>query len=179
MPGRETKASPETEDNKPEELATAAEVYAAIERYSEIAERRLKPGLDAACEHRDKLFAHLERLDTQKHALENLRVAGDSVTTRANIGEEFYVAAEVNLRKPVVLELCEGVMVEVSIDEAWEMIRERKELLERLAESATSRIVDVQAHLKAVLSTVAKLRESHGALVRQEARAEILGEDHW
>lgn len=180
MPSQEPKPNnADSEEDKPEERATAAEVHAAIERYSEIAEQRLKPGLDAVCEHRDKLFANLERLDTQKHALENLRVAGSTTKTRANIGEEFYVAAEVNLLKPIVLELSEGLMVEVSIDEACKMIQERKELLEHLSTNATTRIVNIQAHLKAVLATVAKLRESHGALLRQEERGALLGDERW
>lgn len=176
---RESLVTEETENAKPEERASAEEVYAAIELYTKIVEERLKPGLDSACEQRDKLFSQLEKIDVQKHSLETLRNAEKTVKTMANIGEEFYIGAEIQVEKPLILELIDGIMVEVNIREAFELIEERKELIEKLANVATTRIVDIQAHLKAVLSTISKLRESHGALQRQEDREAMLGEENW
>lgn len=163
-----------------ETRADSAEVHSAIERYTSAAERRLKPGLDAACEQRDKLYSELEKIDVQQHSISTLKLSSpssdgnnDRITTSVNIGEEFYVAAEVDMSsKKLVLQLTEGIYVELTIVEAERILGERKVLLEKLAGQATERIVGIQAHLKAVLTNVAKLRNALGEMKREEIRTE-------
>lgn len=181
MPGRTFSATDmHTDMSVAEERASAVEVEAAIAQYTAAAERRLKPGLDAACERRDRLFAELARIDRVRHTLEMLEQSPASdgmVETRANLGEEFYVAAEVDLRKTLVLDVGAGVLVETGVAEARTLLSERKIMLDRLASAATAHIVAVQAHLKAVLASVARLRAAHPSLVVHEERAAALAED--
>jgi len=158
--------------------ANSMEVHSAIERYTEAAERRLKPGLDSACEQRDKLYSQLEKIDVQQHSLNSLKDATDTgtINTSVNIGEEFYVPAEVDMSgKKIVLQLAPTeVYVEVTIEEAEKILGERKELVEKLAGATTENIVGIQAHLKAVLTNVAKLRKGLGEMKRDEIRTERL-----
>lgn len=151
------------------ERASAAEVEAAIARYTTAAERRIKPGLDTVCEQRDRLFNELARVDQLNHVLEQLANAGSvEVETRVNIGEEIYATAQVDLGHPLVLDVGSGIFIEASLEEARKILSERKQLLDELANDATASIVSAQAHLKAVLSNVARLRATHAALVQQE-----------
>eukprot|EP00171_Calliarthron_tuberculosum_P013399 IDg13399t1 len=181
MPGRSGTVTDMYGDiDTAEERASVVEVEAAIVQYTAAVERRLKPGLDTACERRDRLFAELARVDRVWHTLDVLEESstGDSmIETRANLGEEFYAAAVVNLGHPFVLDVGAGVLVEANKSEALRMLSDRKQLLDRLADAATAHIVAVQAHIKAVLSSIARLRAAHPSLTAHEERADVLADD--
>lgn len=174
---------------------TSAEVNAAVAQYSRVIEHRLKPGLDAACEIRDRTFEQLAELDQMSKALDVLdaaaedSAAGSSVKnglhgdappaleTRVNIGQEFYVAAHVPQLDRIAVDIGLGVMVEMSRDEARGYVQLRRDVLESQAEKHTKRITVVQAHLKTMLGSLSLLRASASATEIAEVQTANMNED--
>lgn len=175
---------------------SAAEAKAAIEKYASAVERRLKPGLDAACELRDKAFEQLAETEQMEKALDVLDVAAEAAAekgaeaqrdvtgrlppaleTKVNIGEEFYMNAHVHSLEPVIVDVGLGALVEMSRQEAREFVTKRRGMLEAQAATQTKRIAEVQAHLEHVVRHLAELKVAAGTTALREKLAGIAEED--
>lgn len=135
-------------------------------------ERRLRPGLDAAILARDAAYASLAEAEQMSSALDVLDVVASTppdgatdehghppprLRTRVNVGEEFYADAEVTRLEPVVVDVGLGVLVEMTREEAREVVERRREAMEKEAEKQNQRIARVQAHLKRVVKHLEEL----------------------
>lgn len=163
MPG----AKPDTASS-----ATPEEARAAIAEYTSAVEQQLRPALEAATIARRKAQEYLletEQMDKTLHALDmaaeeqprDTDECGDlppRLEARVNIGEEFYVKANVYILEPVIVDVGLGFLVEMSRAEVRQYVQRRKNLYEGEVDRCSKRIETVQAHLKSLLKYLGELK---------------------
>lgn len=160
---------------------TTEETQLAISDYKRIVERRLKPNLDVACAQRDRILHQLSEVEQMAKAL----IAIDSTAlqpvstnenrcrdemgaplpvleTRVNIGEEFFVRANIYELDKVVVDVGLGVLVEMSRSEARTFVDDRRGVLEASLAIVSNRIAEIQAHLEGVVQCLTELQVTAG-----------------
>lgn len=159
---------------KPDTLssATPEEARAAIAEYTHVVEQQLRPTLEAATSAREKTQEYLLETEQMNKALNALDVAADEqledrdeygelpprLETRVNIGEEFYVKANVYILEPVIVDVGLGLLVEMSRAEVRQYVQRRRNLYEGEVDRCSKRIEKVQAHLKSLLRYLGELK---------------------
>mmetsp|Transcript_13309 Transcript_13309/g.33737 ORF Transcript_13309/g.33737 Transcript_13309/m.33737 type:complete len:159 (+) Transcript_13309:100-576(+) len=123
--------------------------------------QRLQPDLDAACERRDGVFKEIAEYTQLRQNVAVLRArqpAGRPLETRADLGMDFYVTAVVDDCEKIVVDIGLGVFVEMGWDEVEAAAKRREDFLGRRGEALTTRITEIQAHMKLLLNYLAQLK---------------------
>lgn len=162
-----------------DDRASLDEARAAIASYTRIVEQRLKPSLDAATSLRNKAYDEIAELKQMSNALHIVKLTrktneakhpegivdesgktAPALETRVNIGEEFYVRANIYDLEKVIVDLGLGVMVEMTVDEAQTFVKDRLSSLEDQAKKHSARISEIQAHLESITECLSELEIS-------------------
>lgn len=169
----------------PKDAVSLKEARAAIENFTTSIEKRLKPGLNEACQQRDKAMGGLAELEQMEKALDVLDMADEAakgikgkldvsgrplpaLETRVNIGEEFYMKGHVHCLDRVIVDVGLGVRVELSRRQARGFVNDRRHMLQVRVDRHTKRIAEVQAILNNVMENVSKVEmAAYGAEVRE------------
>jgi prefoldin subunit 5 len=75
------------------------------------------------------------------------------ITSRVNIGMDFYVQAKGNVELITVETGVEGLSIEMTVDEALEYITKEETLLNDKIAQLTDRAANIRAHINTVRST--------------------------
>lgn len=152
--------------------ATPEEARAAIAEYTRAVEQQLRPALEAATAARESAQDCLLETEQMEKALEALDLSAEEkvddrdesgqlpprLETRVNIGEEFYVKANVYILEPIIVDVGLGFLVEMSRTEVRQFTQRRRSLYEDEVDRCSKRIEKVQAHLKSLLKYLGELK---------------------
>lgn len=143
-------------------------------------EKCMKPTLQKAIEQRDKKYTELLELEqtelsikaleltlsereAQGEAQENdspaIREKTPLMETRVNIGEEFYMRANVYDADAVFVDVGFDIMVEMSLSEASAFFSKRKALLQAAADRESKTITEIQEQLEQMASYLTQLNK--------------------
>lgn len=160
-----------------ESQANPEEAKRAVEHFTKEVDERLRPALDAACASRDETIRELGELEQMARSLHVIDMAADgksddqrrkrhdesghqlpSLETRVNIGEEFYVRAQVYDLDRVVVDVGLGILLEMTRSEAAAFVTSKRHSLEEIADKYGKRISQIQSHLESVLNYLSQLK---------------------
>ena len=144
-----------------------------VTKYETFLNEKLRPDLKACLEDRDKIYSEIAEFSSLKKSIEALESADlpaeQSLKTKVDLGQNFYVKARVKNHKKVFVDIGFGMFLEMSYAEALEFIEKKNRFLQDKADNLTQESVKIKASIKLVLHG---LREIQGLSAEDLKRKE-------
>eukprot|EP00696_Hemimastix_kukwesjijk_P008906 gnl/Hemi2/21237_TR7045_c0_g1_i1.p1 gnl/Hemi2/21237_TR7045_c0_g1~~gnl/Hemi2/21237_TR7045_c0_g1_i1.p1 ORF type:complete len:150 (-),score=25.79 gnl/Hemi2/21237_TR7045_c0_g1_i1:70-519(-) len=134
-------------------------------KYEQFVDQRLRVDLAALLADRDSVYGRLSDLEELRKnilVIRNGHPAGTTMKTMINLGSDFFVRADVPDPSKLFLDIGLGFHVELTLDEALDVITTLETFHQRHAESLNKKVADLKSHLSMYL-TFLSAPESPGA----------------
>ena len=106
-----------------------------VTKYETFLNEKLRPDLKACLEDRDKIYSEIAEFSSLKKSIEALESADlpaeQSLKTKVDLGQNFYVKARVKNHKKVFVDIGFGMFLEMSYAEALEFIEKKNDILDK------------------------------------------------
>lgn len=150
------------------------EIQATIKNYTQIMDNQMKPMLHKTLERKEvtlRKLSELEQTQTSLRALEltleeSLTTSSDGLEegekapilqTRVNIGEEFYMRANVYNADAIIVDMGSGILVEMTMPEAKKFFTRKKALLQAVLQATKSTITELEDQLQKMATHISEL----------------------
>lgn len=133
------------------------DLQATIQKYSDFLSTKLQPSLNETLVQRDQLYNHMSEYFKLKTHLETIRNNDLSqITTRVDLGSDFFVQAQVPSTKYIHVSVGFGFHLQMTLDEADKFIDEKVKCLEKQADRYTLEANNIRAQIKMVYGALSE-----------------------
>jgi len=145
----------EGDDTRP---LSQEETAAKIAQFHAFIDKKLKVDLKRVLDQRDRIYQKTADYVELKRNIEAVQASQQSrLTTRVNIGCDFFVEAIVPDVSLLVVDIGLGFHIELTLNEAVHFIADKEQHLEGLAKALSKRAAVISSHIKLVYEGIAEL----------------------